>query len=142
MSAEPKTQETIDFLIRYRGSDPIVLTAIAPNGGPVESETFKPAEDVERLRAWLDDRQGKMNLYFTVNPTMKPLSGRVKARKEHMRGMTTLHVDLDPRAGEDLELERQRALRMISAEAFGYHRQRWRVPRLLGPQQAARDERK
>ncbi|MBM0207411.1 hypothetical protein JNW90_33865 [Micromonospora sp. STR1s_5] len=113
---EPKTQETIDFLIRYRGSDPIVLTCITPDGAaPVESETFKPAEDTERLRAWLDARQGIKNLYFHVNPTMRPMSGRVKARKEHIRGMTTLHVDLDPRKGEDLEKERERAQRLISS---------------------------
>ena len=57
--------------------------------------------------------QGKKNLYFTVNPTLKPLSGRVKAKKEHIRGMIALHVDLDPRAGEDLEKERTRALALI-----------------------------
>ena len=115
MSVEPNTQETIDFLIRYRGSEQIVLTTIEADGAaPVESETFRPAQDVDRLRAWLDQRQGKRNLYFTVNPTMKPMSGLVKARKEHIRGMTTLHVDLDPRKGEDLQKERERAERLIT----------------------------
>jgi hypothetical protein len=79
MGPEPNTQETIGFLLHYRGSEPIVLTAIVPDGGPVESETFRPADEIERLRSWIDERQGKKNLYFTVNPTMKPLSGRVKA---------------------------------------------------------------
>jgi hypothetical protein len=113
MSPEPNTHETIEFLIRYRGDEPIVLTAIVPDGGPVESETFRPQSDGARLEAWLNERQGKKNLYFTVNPTLKPLSGRVKAKKEHIRGMIALHVDLDPRAGEDLEKERTRALALI-----------------------------
>jgi hypothetical protein len=114
MSPAPNTPETIDFLVRYRGDEQIVLTAIIPDGGPVESETFRPAQEQERLRAWLDERQGKRNLYFTVNPTLRALSGRVKAKKTDIRGMTTLHVDLDPRVGEDLESERKRALEMIA----------------------------
>src|SRR3712207_2355865 len=93
---ESNTQEAVDFLIRYRGSEPIVLTAITPDdAAPTESATFRPAEDVGTLTKWIDERQGKKNLYFTVNPTLRPMKGLVKAKKTHIRGMTTLHVDLD-----------------------------------------------
>lgn len=109
----PNTGEAVDFLMRYRGSDPIVLTAIVPNDGGTESDTFRPEQDGARLRKWIDARQGKLNIYFTVNPTLKPMAGRVKAKKTDIRGMTTLHVDLDPRAGEDLEEERVRAYKVL-----------------------------
>src|SRR4051794_4125527 len=94
---QPNTAEAIDFLTRYRGSEPIVLTAIHPETRAVTSETFCPSKDVARLRSWIDPRQGVENIYFHVNPTTRPLSGRVKAQKAQIRGMTTLHVDLDPR---------------------------------------------
>jgi hypothetical protein len=100
-------------LLWYCRSEPIVLTAIIPNGGSTESETFRPAEEQERLRDWIDARQGSRNLYFTVNPTTKVFSGKVRPKKEDMKGMTTLHVDIDPRAGEDLERERERAFRVL-----------------------------
>ena len=109
----PATAEAIAFLLQYCKSEPIVLTAIIPNGGSIESETFRPAKEQERLRDWIDARQGSRNLYFTVNPTTKVFSGKVRPKKEDMMGMTTLHVDIDPRAGEDLERERNRAFRVL-----------------------------
>lgn len=111
----PKTGEALDFLQRYRGDEPIVLTAIVPNGGGIESETFRPESEGVRLRNWIDLWQGKANVYFTVNPTLKRLSGRVKAAKTDMRGMTTLHVDVDPRIGEDFAKERARILAMFES---------------------------
>ncbi|MDB5177550.1 MAG: hypothetical protein JWN75_1218 [Candidatus Saccharibacteria bacterium] len=111
---EPKTSETLEFLRLYCGDSPIVLTGIVPNGGTVESETFRPVTDSVACAKWLDERQGIFNLYFTVNPTIRAMSGRVKAKKEHIRGMVALHVDVDPRPGEDLEDERTRALAMLS----------------------------
>lgn len=113
VAPRPNTGAAVDFLMRYRGSGPIVLTAIVPNNGGTESDTFRPEQDGQRLRHWIDARQGRSNIYFSVNPTLKPMAGRVKAKKIDIRGMTTLHVDLDPRAGEDLEQERVRAIRLL-----------------------------
>lgn len=110
---ESNTREAVEFLVRYGGSRPIVLTAIIPDGGGVESATFCPAEQQDHLREWINARQGNANIYFSVNPTLRPIKGHAKASKRDIAGMTTLHVDLDPRPGEDLEKERERALRLI-----------------------------
>ena len=39
---DPRTEEAVDFLVRYSGSHPIVLTAIIPDGGGVKSRPSGP----------------------------------------------------------------------------------------------------
>lgn len=113
-SPDPNTPEAVKFLQRYAGDDLIMLTAIVPDQGGVESISLDPTADERKLREWIDKRQGKANIYFSVNPTMRPLSGvGVKAKKVHIRGMRALHVDLDPRVGEDLKAELERGLRLL-----------------------------
>jgi hypothetical protein len=113
---DPNTPETVDFLVRYSGSESIVLTAIIPDGGGVESATFRPAEEQGRLCQWINARQGRANLYFTVNPTLHPLNGRgVKAKKSDMRGMVAIHADIDPNIGEDIGRERARIRSFIAS---------------------------
>src|SRR5690606_35872469 len=51
------------------------------------------------------------NLYFHVNPVRRAM-GR-KASKEDIARLSWLHVDIDPRAGEDFQEERRRALRLL-----------------------------
>jgi hypothetical protein len=115
---DPQTGEAVDFLVRYRGSNPIVLTAIIPDDRGVESATFRPAEEQEPLRQWIDARQGNANLYFSVNPTLHPLNGRgVKAKKSDVRGMIAIHADIDPKEGEDIKSERERIRSIIASYA-------------------------
>src|SRR5215213_2099568 len=106
------TDQAVKFTQMYRVDSPIVLTSIHPETGAVWSDTFRPEQDEMRLRAWIDERQGQQNIYFHVNPTTGPLSGRVNAKKEHIRGMIALHVDLDPRPGGDLSRCAQAGQRM------------------------------
>lgn len=110
MSVKPSTSSAIAFLQAWSPDDPWNLTSIFPDGGKVTTATFATSEH-EKARAWIDERQGKQNLYFTVNPILKPLS--IKPKKTDIRGMAALHVDVDPRAGEDLESERARALMVL-----------------------------
>lgn len=104
------TKEAIRFLQAWAPEGPWVLTSINPEDGRINTETFGPGNEglVER---WIGERQGVQNIYFSVNPTMRPLSK--KAEKTDIRGMVALHVDVDPRAGEDLESERARALKLL-----------------------------
>ncbi|MCV6584431.1 MAG: phage/plasmid primase, P4 family [Marinibacterium sp.] len=61
---------------------------------------------------WVHDHSGGgWNLYFTVNETAGPV--RKKPRKQDIVAATGLHVDVDPRPGEPLDRERERALRML-----------------------------
>lgn len=110
----PDTDSAIDFLMRYSGNDPIMLTAIVPDGGSVESLTVRPETEGEKARQWIDKNQGRYNIYFTVNPTIRPMSGQsIKAKKTDIRALKALHVDIDPRVGEDFAAERDRAVRVL-----------------------------
>ena len=105
-----ETDKAIEFLRAWAPQGPWVLTAIKPDQGGTVTATFDPSCE-DRARAWIDARNGVENIYFTVNKVLKPLSS--KAKKTDIAEMVCLHVDVDPRAGEDLDLERERALRLL-----------------------------
>lgn len=104
------TDQSLRFLEWLRPGGPWVLTAIPPErgSGRIETATFT---DPGAARSWLDERNGKLNCYFMVNPARSPLSS--KASKEDVEEFAFLHVDVDPRKGEDLEAERKRILKMV-----------------------------
>ena len=58
-------------------------------------------------------RDGRVNVYFTINSTR----GRVyrKPRKTQIATLDALHVDVDPRAGRDLDGERAAILARLRA---------------------------
>jgi len=74
--------------------------------------TFEMGEE-EQLTAFLESVSGGgYNVYFSVNPPV----GRMgkKAQRTDIERMTYLHVDLDPRAGEDPDAERRRILDLLT----------------------------
>ena len=110
----PDFDETIAFLIAYSGDEPIVLTAIIPDGGVPQARTFRPQLQQDEILTWLEGQHGRANLYFSVNPCIREMNGNgVKSKKTDMRAMKALHADIDPRAGEDLTVERERAERVL-----------------------------
>ena len=101
--------ESIDFLKRWRPSGPWVLTAISVDRKGIETRTFR---DIDLISPWLDAMgQDQRNIYFSVNPTIQDVSK--KPMREDVKSMDWLHVDLDPRAGEDINQERARALKLL-----------------------------
>lgn len=106
------TKQSIDFLQHWAPDGPWVLTSIRPDAGKTQTETFT-GKDIDALTKWIEERQGIQNIYFAVNPPMHPM--RTKAAKNDIKGMVALHVDIDPRVGEPIDLERQRAERLLKA---------------------------
>lgn len=107
---EHNTAEAVSFLEAWEPSGPWVLTSIRPDAGKTQTETFTEATK-ENMRQWIEERQGVQNIYFTVNPTIRAM--RSKAAKTDIKGLCALHVDIDPRVGEPIDLERQRAERLL-----------------------------
>ncbi len=105
----PDTAAAIDFLKRWEPDGPWVLTAIDPSKKGIETRTFEKAG--KELADWLDRHNGRWNIYFSVNRCREPLSK--KAEKSDIAAAVALHVDLDPRVGEDLEKERDRILGLL-----------------------------
>lgn len=110
MTVPHSTSDAVQFLQGWCEGGPWVLTAISPDGGGIDTITFKSSE-LPKMRDWIEDRQGVQNLYFTVNPTRGPMN--IKPKKSDIRGMRAIHVDVDPRAGEDPAAEKERAIQLL-----------------------------
>ena len=96
---------------RWSPEDRWVLTSIVPDGRTT-TETFLP-DKWQKAAAWIEERQGRENIYFHVNPVRRAL--RKKASKEDVAAVRAFFVDLDPRVGKGFEAERVRALNLLRA---------------------------
>lgn len=109
----------VDFLRHLQPEGPWLLTAIPvdrahPDSKAPPTRTFVPGEDAAVVE-WLDSRAGgEFNYYFSVNPPNQAMSK--KARRLDIKEMRFLHVDLDPRAREDLDAERARIEHLLLVE--------------------------
>lgn len=110
-SIEPDTNAAIGFLTRWTEVGPWTLTAIVPDSNSIATQTFRGREQVTLMRRWINERQGTANLYFSVNPPNRDMN--IKAMKVDIAALVALHVDLDPRIGEDIDIERERALKLL-----------------------------
>jgi len=108
----PDYDQAIEFLKRFDPQGPWVITAIDPNKRGIETQSFAVA-DADTAKLWLEDQGTKQrrNLYFTVNRVTRMLD--TKPKREHIAALEWLHVDLDPRAGEDLDEEQTRILALL-----------------------------
>lgn len=104
-----QTKKSIDFLKKFCPTGPWILTSIVPDGGTT-TETFT-RDETTLLTNWIEARQGNENVYFHVNPMLRRLSN--KASKEDVKSLDWLHVDIDPRVGEDIDQERNRILHLL-----------------------------
>lgn len=99
-----------DFLKNYRPQGPWLLVAISPDkkGAPT-AVTFT---DAAKAEAWAQEQNKTRNLYFGVNPTSEII--HKKPSKNDISRLEWLHVDVDPRVGEDFEEERQRIKSLLN----------------------------
>nr|WP_281720181.1 VapE domain-containing protein [Nitrosomonas nitrosa] len=111
----PNPDASVDFLKWYAPQGMWVLMAIATDKKSINTQTFVPADE-HLLRSWLKEH-GTKNIYFHVNPTTRAL--RKKAEREDIKELAWLHVDIDPRVGEDIESERTRALGLLQQPRDG-----------------------
>lgn len=101
---------SLDFLKQFRPGGPWTLTAVPVEGGKLDTATFE-AKAAKKIEAWLKKYGAKHNIYFSVNPTCTAVSK--KASRSDIAAVEYLHVDVDPRAGEDLAIEQKRILKKI-----------------------------
>ncbi len=99
--------QAIDFMRKWQPNGYWQLTAISTHG-KVETQMFAPVNgDREKLTdkellvraesqalAWVKERNGRVNLYFTVNMLTKVMNK--KSEKTDMKAANWLHVDVDP----------------------------------------------
>lgn len=105
------TQQSVEFLQRFHPTGPWALTAISPDKKVVRTRVFNPGQEVLLVR-WLEENVAELNIYFHVNRTVPEL--KRKAEKADIVEMGWFHVDVDPRAGEDIGEERARARKLLT----------------------------
>lgn len=113
-------EQATAFLQEFSPDAPWALTAIWPQGIPgipegkknIYTETFNP-DEVERCKAWIKEINDRgWNIYFMINPPKRYLNK--KGSKDDVAEVRWLYVDLDPRAGEPLEQERERIEKLLT----------------------------
>jgi hypothetical protein len=99
------------FLDRFHPGRLRVITGITLDRKQIPTATFRPDQGAEFM-AWAE-ACAKMpaNLYFSVAEPTGPTDRKME--RTDIRAVHFLHVDVDPRAGEDLEAERVRILAML-----------------------------
>ena len=102
----------IEFLLLFYPQGPWLLTAIQTDRKAIETRTFGP-DSADRAASWIEEFNGIRNIYFSVNPPLREL--KKKAERADIKELAWLHVDLDPRAGENIDAERERILKVLES---------------------------
>lgn len=93
----------LEFLRWMYPEGPWTLTVIEPSQQEIQARTFRPAGETE-LRTWLRDH-ANWNVYYNVN---RPTQDHKRAERSGIVEVAFLHVDVDPRSGEDFATEQVR----------------------------------
>jgi len=107
---KPDSAASVAFLKLVYPEGPWVVTSIRTDRKAIDTKTFGPATE-QALLEWLKLYNGDRNIYWSTNVPMRNLTK--KAEREDIKEVAYLHVDIDPRAGEDLEEERVRCLALF-----------------------------
>ena len=89
----PKTDAAIDFLDHMFDASAMRHLIAISETGKVVARSFMPA-DRAILREWVEERQGEVNLYFSVNESTPGAANR-KSTKEDVSRALHVHVDVD-----------------------------------------------
>src|SRR4051812_34656233 len=78
---EADTEHAIDFLQLLDKHGRHDLAAIDPHSGAIEAATFPAPVNWDLVRAWIDARQGRKNIYTSVNQASAeaPIDERLSA---------------------------------------------------------------
>lgn len=111
---EQDFQESLRFLRLIYPTGPWMLTAISVDKKSIEARTFSEQEAEHDIIAWLNLHKAK-NLYYSVNQPTDDAREKRKLSKTDVHSVHFLHVDVDPRAGEDVESEQARILTQLTS---------------------------
>lgn len=110
----PNYDESIAFLRLMHPGRRWALTAIHPEKKDevLPTDTFDETR-IDACLRWLRTFGEEHNLYFSVAEVARDV--KKKASRSDIARVWHLHVDIDPRAGEDLDAEQARALAIVKA---------------------------
>jgi hypothetical protein len=106
----PQYDKSIEFLRKFHPDRLWVLTSISLDKKSIETRTFDFSR-VDECRKWLELNGADRNIYFSIAEVDEDINK--KAERTDLTKVWYLHVDIDPRAGEDIAQEQQRALNLL-----------------------------
>lgn len=109
MTLEHNVQESLTFLRWLYPEGPWCLTAINPDQEEIRTTTFR-ISTIDDLKKWVA-QHASWNIYYHVNKPTHDL--RKKAERKDIDKVCYLHVDVDPRTGENLPAEQTRIKEML-----------------------------
>jgi len=110
---EPRHEESVRWLRFVHPDERWLLNTIKVGGGVGDLHgTFRAGQEDE-VHTFLEKAaEADLNVYFSVNPPSRDMAK--KALRTDIARMSFLHVDLDPRTGEDFEAERKRLMGLLT----------------------------
>jgi len=105
----PEVTESLKFLESWIPGGPWVLTSISTDKKSLKTRTFTSSSEASEFIK--EEGELQKNIYFTVNPISKAVSS--KPSRSDVEAMAWLHVDVDPREGEDLQEEQERIEKIL-----------------------------
>jgi hypothetical protein len=102
-STSPASAQAVAFLQQLDPDGWHQLAAFDPSrdrGAPVNVQTFPPGA-FDDMRRWVDDRDGRLNLYFSANEP-RANSPNQKLTKEDIGAIRAVYADIDLPAGADI----------------------------------------
>jgi len=113
----PNYEDSWKFLTRFHPGRPVVVTGISLDKKSIPTETFGP-DDRARFLKWVAAcALMPANIYFSVAEPLRPVTKKME--RVDISRVHALHVDLDPRAGEDIAQEQARILALLRAPTGG-----------------------
>lgn len=106
------------FLRQLYADGPWHLVSIDPDTRRLVGAKFAP-DTADQLRTWLAAHE-RRNIYYHLNRPMREIGD--KASRTDISEMSYLHVDLDPRAGENVMEEQARILKLLTTTPPPVHR--------------------
>jgi hypothetical protein len=107
---EGNSFSTVDFLRWLRADGPWLLVAIHPDSGAIEAVTVTT---LEAAGEWVRERNGRLNLYYSPNPTFRAMNK--KPTKRDIAAIEFVYGDLDPKADETPEAAKTRYMTALAA---------------------------
>ncbi len=105
------TECAVNFLLEFDPTGWHNLVAIDPDSRAIHGRTFPPGS-TDVMFDWINERNGKANLYFSVNEP-KPGAPQAKLSKADIGAVRAVYTDIDP-TGDDLASERDRMKRLAA----------------------------
>lgn len=117
------TDAAVKFLRQWPCDFPVLsashIDPISQKKGTFETKSFPAPTDWKAVWDWIETRQGRANIYFSVNPVIgirkNDKGHEQKTERTDIKSLVALHVDVDARVGETQAEARERIVALLSA---------------------------